>query len=131
MGKDNKRSNEKSIKYGDADLNYSDQEYQISFEALIKIIKSIVGENDIGLLNCGKNNDHILIIVEDGNQRGGGFYDFKNRLAFNLTENWGDAIDRVVQVVKKTHDLFSETLYNQEKKDCDLLSEDEWRNHID
>lgn len=119
------------ISYGDCDLEYSDKEYKITFEVLIKLIKSVIGENDISLLNCGKNTSHVLIVVEDGDQKGGSFYDFSNRTAFNMTQNWAGMIEDIIEMHKEMNeDMFSETLYNREK-DPDYMEEDEWRRHID
>lgn len=116
--------------YGKPNIDYEDKDYKISLEALLRLLKTYVKEGDL-ILSSTTDKNHLFIDCEnaDSELSGGGFYDLKNRVAFNLTSNWADLIDDIM--CTNTNTLFAENLYNKDKyKDLDLMTEEDWNSAI-
>lgn len=100
-------------------LDYSDEIYKISFEALMKFIMSMLDENAEIIIKPPTSTVHtalVMITVKNSNQNGGCFYDFKDREAYQMTQNWASVLDKILQdKVNESVSAFSEEAYNLEK----------------
>jgi len=132
MGNVNQRETQQYFEnYGSANIDYSDKTYKISYEALTKFILTIIANGEITVQNSTKTYSHLIFIKVDNCENCGGcFYDFKDREAYGMTENWATLLDHILEEkINESVGMFSEEAYNAEKS-CDGITKAMWTTNM-